>query len=433
MSNPREYLGKGGLAALVKNIKTMMSGQGQRPMSKIYGVSGMGSVTPVWKRTYDAAGVTLSLNPQDGDLVNFVLSDNAMQDFFNFQETTDENGNVFIVIPPMSFRYDRINEDEVEALSVKLYEDGDEAYGYELHPAFKKWTSNTEFDGYGNIQIAKYMSAPLDTRTGEAAEDWISAEDADYIKVRSVAGENYALSYAEWGIGLPIIKATDPTYRMLHWSYRDLLVKLATIFFARSDIYDMLGATSEDSYEPTTGSTDEISSHSGFNRTTGQIKLFGIDAAFAATNINGIYKNSDDNVCYTHMLDTDAKKDGGYITSDLVATSAYGGEIHSGSITKISTDKQERALGFPTAFIQLEDGESSDPGNHSTYYCSRVRDWGTPTDRGQIWAFNKAVNLDGILLVEDGLFFVYWFDAFFNAWNLGYNNHGALRLCKEPS
>ena len=407
----------------------------RRPIGKIYGVSGMGSVTPVWQRTYDAAGVTLSLTNQSGNsnLVNFVLSDNAMQEFFHFQETTDANGNVFLVIPPLAFRYDRINENEVEALSVKLYEDGDEQYGFELHPAFKKWTSNTVYSGYGNIQIAKYMSVPLDTKTQSAATGSLSGRNASEIKVRSVKGGKYSLSYVPWGEGLKMIKATDPEYRMLHWSYRDLIVKLASIFFARSDISDMLGLEDGQALDTTTGTTDTITSHSGFNRTSGQIKLFGMDAAFAATTVNGIYRNSDDVIYYTHLLDTDAEKDTGYAKSSLtVPNAAYDG--HTGSITKISVDKDERALGTPTANIRLsDDDEACYEGNHSEYYSSRWIDYGTPSTRGQMWAFHKAVDYEGNYFVEDGLFFVCWVVEFGSAWSDYDDRGGALRLCKNPS
>ena len=392
----------------------------RRPIGKIYGVSGMGSVTPVWQRTYDAAGVTLSLTNQSGNsnLVNFVLSDNAMQEFFHFQETTDANGNVFLVIPPLAFRYDRINENEVEALSVKLYEDGDEQYGFELHPAFKKWTSNTVYSGYGNIQIAKYLSAPLDTVTRRAAEGDVSSCNVSEIKVRSVKGEDYTQSYASWSKGLQIIKATDASYRMLHWSYRDLIVKLATIFFARSDIYNMLDLEDGCELDPTTGTTDAIQSHSGFNRTSGQMKLFGIDAAFDATTINGVYQNSDRSVYYTHLLDTDAETASGYTKSDLTVPVSYSGDNYSGPITKISVDAHERALGFPSANIHLPVGEeASEKKNHSTYYSSKYYDWGAPSSRGQVWAFQKYLSGDGgTLFTDNGLFFVYWFDEFVRAW-----------------
>ena len=409
---------------------------GARPLGKIYGVSGMGSVTPIWQRTYDAAGITLSLNDQSGNsnLVNFVLSDNAMQEFFHFQETTDKNGNVFLVIPPMSFRYDRINENEIQAMSVKLYEDGDEKYGFELHPAFKKWTSNAEYSGYGSIQIAKYMSSPYDTIADSEAEGNLSDRSPDEIKVRSVAGVSYALSYVNWSAGLEMIKATDPTYRMLHWSYRDLIVKLASIFFARSDIYNMLGLVDGQAFGATTGTTDELTSHSGFNRETGQIKLFGMDAAFAATNLNGIYRNSDDAIYYTHLTDTNAETDEGYIKSSLSVPSASYDGYHIGSITKISVDNDEKALGTPTAWIHLpEDEEACYEGNYSKYYSSRWYDWGTPSNRGQMWAFNKWVSYDEMLFVEDGLFFVLWVSWFDYAWAYDYVNGGALRLCKMPS
>lgn len=408
----------------------------RRPIGKIYGVSGMGSVTPVWQRTYDAAGVTLSLTNQSGNsnLVNFVLSDNAMQEFFHFQETTDANGNVFLVIPPLAFRYDRINENEVEALSVKLYEDGDEQYGFELHPAFKKWTSNTEYSGYGNIQIAKYLSAPLDTVTRRAAEGDVSSRNVSEIKVRSVKGEDYSLSYASWSKGLQFIKATDASYRMFHWMYRDLIVKLASIFFARADIYNMLGLTASQVIECTTGTTDSITSHSGFNKTSGQMKLFGIDAAFEATTVNGIYRNSDDAVYYTHLTDTNAETDSGYMRSSLSVPSSYEGDTYAGSITKISIDESESALAIPTANIFLTNGEEAfEQKNHSEYYCSRFREYGSPSTRGQLYSFMRYLGGgEGYLYTEDGLFFVFWDLEFDGAWCDG-DYGGALRLCKNAS
>ena len=407
-----------------------------RPTGKIYGVSGMGNVNPVWRRTYDAAGVTLTLENQDGDesLVDFVLSDTAMMEFFRFQETTDDKGNVFIIIPPLSFRYDRINNNEVEALSVKLYEDGDEAYGYELHPAFKKWTSNTEFEGYGSIQIAKYMSSALDETTGEVAKNDLSDRDPSEIKVRSVSGEPCDKSWVQWNEGLAMITATDPTYRMLHWSYRDVIVKLASIFFARADIYDMLGVKAGDNMDLTSGTTDEITTACGYNRTSGQIKLFGIDAMFYPTNLNGVYQNFDRTIKYTHLLDTNPNTAEDYLNSSLVVPNFYESDLplYAGSVTKISVDENEHALGFPSANLKLRsEHDSGEEGLHSTYYCSRSRDWGIPESRGQIYAFQKYI--DTMVYPEDGLFFVRFCDVFWYAWDdLDYFN-GGLRLCKDPS
>ena len=407
-----------------------------RPTGKIYGVSGMGNVNPVWRRTYDAAGVTLTLENQDGDesLVDFVLSDTAMMEFFRFQETTDDKGNVFIIIPPLSFRYDRINNNEVEALSVKLYEDGDEAYGYELHPAFKKWTSNTEFEGYGSIQIAKYMSSALDETTGEVAENDLSDRDPSEIKVRSVSGEPCDKSWVQWNEGLAMITATDPTYRMLHWSYRDVIVKLASIFFARADIYDMLGVKAGDNMDLTSGTTDEITTACGYNRTSGQIKLFGIDAMFYPTNLNGVYQNFDRTIKYTHLLDTNPNTAEDYLNSSLVVPNFYESDLplYAGSVTKISVDENEHALGFPSANLKLRsEHDSGEEGLHSTYYCSRSRDWGIPESRGQIYAFQKYI--DTMVYPEDGLFFVDFNGEFWCAWGVSDYDGGGLRLCKDPS
>ncbi len=410
----------------------------KRPTSKIYGVSGMGSVNPVWKRTYDASGVKLSLVPQGGsaNLIDFVLSDPAMQDFFNFQQTTDAKGNVFVIIPPMSFRYDRIHDGEVEALSVKLYEDGDESLGYELHPAFKKWTSNSAFDGYGSVQIAKYLSSAYDTQADSEAEDDLTGRDPSEIKVRSVSDVDYTLSYVDWADGMEMIKATDPTYHMFHWMYRDLFVKLASIFFARADIYNMLGLEDGQTMEGVTGTTDEITTHSGFNKDSGQIKVFGLDAAFEATNVNGIYWNKSRDVYYTHLIDTDAATSSGYKKSSVPLPNGYGEGYYAGSITKISVDSTEKALAVPTANRKLSEAEGEDASevkNHSEYYCSRYRDWGPPSDRGQVWAFQKYLNGEGTVFTEDGLFFSGWCNEFNDAWN-GYGSYGgALRLCKIPS
>ncbi len=211
--------------------------------------------------------------------------------------------------------------------------------------------------------------------------------------------------------------------------YKDLLVKLASIFFARADIYNMLELGDGQTQDCTTGTTDEITTHSGMNKTSGQLKLFGLDAAFAGTNINGIYWDKERNVYYTHLIDTDAATSGGYKKSSLSVPESYT-EGYAGSITKISVDSTEKALAVPAANLQVPYEE--DPGearHHSQYYCSRYRNWSEPAERGQVWVFQKYVD-DGGLFTSDGLFFSDWYYGFYACY---YYDSGALRLCKMPS
>ncbi len=416
--------------------------------AKIYGISGIGSENPIWTRTGDAAGVTLNIteNENDGDLAEFVLSDPTMQAFFDFPVSVDSKGNVFVTIRPLAFKANRTVNGEIQALSVKEYEDGDEELGFELHPAFKKWTDETHFNGYGSIQIAKYFSACYNKTDDEVYEGDVgyAIENEDYdideFEVNSKSGLNYGLSYCSWDKGLEVIENTDSTYRMFHWLYLDLFRKLAMIYLARADVYNMLEVEFSSELdendvevfggadkEYTTGNTDDIVSHSGFNRATNQIKLFNIDDALGATSLNGCYNAGNRTLYYTRLLDTNAHLSEGYLRSNLQISTSYSGEYNI--ISKWTCDANEPAFSWATA--QLPNSAEQPEGSLENVYYACKQKVATIEDddsaRGQCYSVFSYYNSE--IYPECGLFCSDWNDYFYRAWDYG---NFALRLCKEP-
>lgn len=397
-----------------------------------YGVSGLGGESTQLIRTGRAAGVTLNIvdNEDDSNLKEFVLSDATMQAFFNFPKHTDSHGNVFVTIRPLSFRIDRKSNGEVQAISVKEYEQGDEELGFELHPAFKKWTSNTEYNGYGNLEVAVYLSACYDTDNEEVYEgDVSSASDISVLEVNSKSGLSYVLSYATWQAGMQVIKQTDASYNMFHVNVWGLFKDLAYIYLATTDPWGLVGVdkTNGDAESDMTGETDGIVSHSGFNASAFIFKLFNIDNFFAPTVVNGIYNTHGNNIYFANKIDTDASSDTDYIKSSIPFTfpGEYGSEEYD-IVTKVTRDAQNFALSLPTAYRPIENNRWEEP---DIYYASGVEGYEpSQGNRGQIYSVFNYGPTDGHF-GGIGIEYSGWVGAFVDAW---YDCTYALRLCKAP-
>ncbi len=403
--------------------------------SKIYGVSGIGNENPVLTRTNDAVGVSLSVTERD-IYKECVANDVDFQKFFDFPQYTDELGNVFITITPKSFKIDFTNDGEITAISVKEYERGDENLGFFVHPFFKKWTSETTYNGVVSRDIAKYLSSAYDKVNGEVFEGSISESNKNNIVVRSVPNEDYTKSSASWELGREVIKNTNESYGIMSWLFIDLFRTLCLIYFARTDLNNLFHIEFEYSddeysrqYDPlehgtTTGATDDIDSHTGYNTETHQFKIFNIDDALACITVDGCYQTKD-GFYYSYLFDFDASKDVGAHKSMLsTKVTSYDGEYDI--ITKMSYDIDEPAFKVATAMRHATNTNPVD-SVQNIYYSAKHKLYIIEDDsRGQLYSFAWS-NYD--VYPDWGVFFSFWDSGFVYCWD---NDSNAVRLCKSP-
>lgn len=411
--------------------------QGKTPLNKtIYGVRGLGQENPILTRTYDAKSVEINI-VDNGDFKEVHASDQAFQDFFNFPEHTDELGNTFLTITPKSFRFDLTSNGEILAISVKEYEDGDEELGFQVHSAFKKWITETAYDGVGSIQIAKYNNSAWNKVNNRYAQD---ADPNAELVVRSVSGATTDHHYATWDNGIEIINNTNVDYNLLHWMYRDLLQMLMTIYFARTDIHNMFeihfdwdGSGWEETTEKSsvTGNTDGMDSHTGFNADTRQYRIFGFDDFVTGTTVNGCYV-APGHHAYSHLFHFDAKNDEGALISSLPKLVNYGdGDFDI--ITKLGFDPLEPAFKVPVA-LRPTTSEAPEDSIQNIYYAAKGV---IPPDsklagneqnqRGQLYAFSYRTQY---IFPDNGIFYSRWDYGFSDAWYDA--DDVSARLCKPP-
>lgn len=421
------------IADATESIASKIGGQAK---SKVYGVSGLGQENPVLTRTYDAVGVNLVVTPNanDSDLLECVATDNEFQEFFNFPEYTDIHGNVFVTITPKAFRIDSTSGGEIKAISVKEYETGDEALGFVLHPAFKKWMTQTEFDGFGSIAIAKYINAAYDVVNDEVFSGDVNVGNLDDLVVTSKPGLDYAQSFAPWDEGREVIKNTDGNYNMLTVLYESLIQWLQVIYFGRLDIINLFGVQFTENapgeIDPKdliteTGTTDNIVSHTGFNKNSYQFKIFNLDGALVGQYIDGVYSDGTD-LYYSRIFDFDGKNDNGALKSTMPYIQNYNGDFDL--ITKLGYDENEPFFHSPLA---LRPTTPEHPENSVQNLFYSVVYGGAEISsgfRGQKWGFGKGVN---VLYPDDGIFKTRFNDGFGGAWDDD-DDYGALRLCKPP-
>ncbi len=383
--------------------------------SKIYGVSGIGQENPILTRTYDASNVHINIK-DNGDYKECVADDGSFQNFFNFPEYTDELGNIFLTITPKSFRIDSTSNGEITAISVKEYEDGDEALGYEPHPFFRNWINEHEYNGVVSRDIAKYLGY-----YNEATN-----------QIESKPNKDTTLTYKTWEEGRQIIKNTSESYGIMSWMFVDLFRMLCLIYFGRTDIHNLFDipfnytdnpdGRSYDELEQgaMTGTTDTIPSHTGFNTTSNHYKIFNIDHALAGITVDGCYQTND-GFYYSHLFDFDASKDENAIRSTLTSKVTTYDEEHD-IITKMGYDENEPA--FKTALAIRQATADAPLDSRQNIYYSAKQKLAPITEsgaRGQLYAFGWYTT---ILYPDSGVFFsvwTYWFDL---AWG--------VRLCKAP-
>lgn len=402
--------------------------------AKIYGVSGIGQENPILVRTHDAAGVDLVLTNNNG-LIECVATDDTFQKFFDFPEHTDELGNVFLTITPKAFKFDRTSGGEVTAISVKEYEDGDEANGYMVHPFFKNWTSETTYDGIVSREIAKYLNAAYDIVNDEVFEGDVNESNRDDLVVTSKPGLNYYSSYAPWEHGRYVVKNTSEKYGIMSWMFIDLFQYLFLIYFGRTDIHrffdvlewsiDEYGCCSEDvEMSPMTGTTDSIESHTGFNTESNHYKIFNIDNALFGISVDGCY-HTNDGYYYSHLFDFDASIDTGALKS-TISNKITDYVTEADMITKIGYDEYEPAFKVPVAARQCTADQPAGTVQNIYYSCRQYLYEPSDGVRGQLISFAWYGT---VFFPDNGAFYSRWDRGFSDAW---VNNVGAVRLCKSP-
>lgn len=401
----------------------------------IYGVSGIGDENPELTRTYNAAGIKLIKTKINGN-IEVTANDPAFQEFFNFKESTDELGNVFVNIPPMSFKIDRIENNEVKAISVKLYETGDENLGFEVHPFFRHYINETEWDGVTSRQVAKYLLY------------YQTEADGGDGKVHSKSNKKYASNtYLNWDKGRQAIKDTKESYAMINWHFISFFRWITLIYLARVDVYkffekeDVDGEGDEgnpiaqlyNAWNSETGLTDSIVSHTGMNIENTSIKLFNIDDALHGVSCGGIYVNSEGKYGYSNIADFDINKDTGAVEAQQgILQSMSVDNVEADNITKMGIVDENEYLQMPAALRLATSDLTYDCSKaYHNYYCSKAKFCGNPAEsdnpigRAQIIFFGWT---DGPC-IDNGLF-----SSLCNLWvTYAWRNiYYGCRLCKLP-
>ena len=404
----------------------------------IYGVSGIGDENPELTRTYNAAGIKLIKTKINGN-IEVTANDPAFQEFFNFKESTDELGNVFVNIPPMSFKIDRIENNEVKAISVKLYETGDENLGFEVHPFFRHYINETEWDGVTSRQVAKYLLY------------YQTEDDGGDGKVHSKTNKEYmSNTYLDWDEARKAIKDTKESYAMINWHFISFFRMMAIIYLGTIDIYKFFEkedafitisgdeggyqgeVTTYNDWPNETGTTDNIVSHTGMNIDNTTIKLFNIDNALRGVTCGGIFIDTNGKWCYSNLADFDINKDEGGIETDigvLKTMSPEGEEVDA--ITKMGIANNNPFLVVPTALrVVTADETFNIPKVYHRYYCAKAEFYGSADSssgmgRGQViyFGFIEGPGLDL------GLFYSDCYARVYDAWN---DDSYGCRLCKLP-
>lgn len=402
---------------------------------RVYGVSGIGQENPKLTRTFDAANVDLVLSTND-DKVECVATNEEFQKFFEFPEYTDELGNVFVTITPKAFRFDRINDGEITAISVKEYEEGDEDRGYYVHPFFKNWTSETSYNGVVSRDIAKYPAAFYNKLTNTSIVEALPENVAD-VEIASRSGLNIVVEEPEWSGVLKvywnqaqsIIKQTHPRYCIASWMYVDLFRMLSLIYFGRTDILNFFGlkwSVSNNEWDNPisniTGTTNQIQSHTGFNKATNRFKIFNVDSALASMTVGGCYYKKDEGFIFSHLDDFDLENPKNGIKSTISDyANTYHGEYDI--VTKFKFDEFEPAFKVGVAARQIT--ATAPEGTVNNIYYSSVQKLNDINAQGVLTLRTFCQAKDPYWFPEDGLFR--------NTYNEGKGYFSQIRISKVTS
>lgn len=355
------------------------------------------------------------------------------QDFFNFEPSTDELGNVLINIPPMSFRIDKMESNEIKTISVKLYETGDENLEFQVHPFFRRYISETEWDGVVSRQVAKYLL-------------YYQAEDNGKVHSKSnkVCANNACLS---WDNARKAIKETNRNYAMVNWHFISFFRMLTMIYLGTTDVYCFFKKVKTSNFDDNyyqedaainnvllnqTGTTDNIVSHTGMNIDSIAIKLFNIDNALYGISGGGIFIDSEEDWCYSNLADFDINKgEGGIKTKIKVLKSTPYKKEKVWAITKMEIANNNPFLVIPTALNSITNNKSLNCSKmHHRFYSSKVEFYGNADScremgRGQVVYFGCEKG-SGLNL---GLFYSACYVRVVYAWL--YDSCGC-RICKLP-
>lgn len=337
---------------------------------RILGVTGLGGASKILTRTYDAVGKDWT-KVDSGQIVNF---SSPLDSFFKFTEETDSDGNVWIWIPSLSFRFDEISDEgEIVAYSVKHSDGRDEEEGFTRHPFFYNYVNETQRDPVPGRWVAKY-------KTG-----FDSASNP--TKLTSKPGTSYYQVAKTFGDYVKLAKASSKVsgeYNICNWMFTSLMRLLIPVYFGRLDLFDILKS---DGYvngfikESQSGSTATIQSVCGINKVTCSNKIFGFEDLISGIPEleTGVYMDWNDNkIHYSNLFEADASLDD-YSTASDIDVEARGSSSITNVITKVTTDSANRFLSMPTAsaspikqeneFDNEGDGMTGD--SYRRYYCSK--------------------------------------------------------------
>lgn len=391
---------------------------------KIYGVSGLGNQNPILTRTYDAAGIDFIVESEDGVNIDCYAKNNEeFNEFFNFKPYHDELGNVFVTITPKSFRIDREASGEITAISVKEYEIGDEERGYEPHSFFKKWTSETEWDGIVSRDVAVFLSSSGDKN----GVDVITSEP----------GVEYGYDYYNSLLEVRnAIQRTNPRYGIVDWMYLDFFRLMCVIYFGRTDLMNMINYpfakdergdwSEQELITPDNMPINYRKNHTFFNKEYKHFTIFNISNAFVATYIDRCCYIHGEGFYYTHLFEFNPDNTTEYIKSNITTGVTSYNEA-CGAISKLRYDTTDVAFKIATASIKLASfgPHEESPENLYCYYSGKQRIDIQDIKEGEKRLCCAFAKNQRTLYPDHGIFTMSW-QNHFSLYSL------AIRLCKSP-
>lgn len=231
--------------------------------SPIYGVSWVNDTTTTMTRTDDSVGKTFAINSSTGTIAS------DFNDVFPWNEAsivTDNYGNKFLHFPDMYFRVGKDANGDINSVAVSKTQGSDGSWY--LCSAF-------DYGLYGgSLNRTKLESKSGQTRLGSVTRD----------QFRGYAGNNTETGYV---------------YHQLDLKHKIVLLFLWWIEWATKDSDSIMkghvsGSPSSSGSKVTTGGTDILTTPSGFNTSTWQMRYHYIEDLVGNQweFIDGIYAGS---------------------------------------------------------------------------------------------------------------------------------------------
>ena len=317
----------------------------EKTAAQIWGVSGLGNSDPTLTRTFDNVGKYFMINMNTGEIIT------GFDTEFNF-ETVVQDGNTMIKIPTFYKRFDTISNNQITAFSISKSKVNDDFVPY---PCFVKQ------DGSGAVM--PYILVSKGKATGTAS------------KATCVSGESplVNLTIAQMRAAA---RANGTGWQQFDWMVLQLLRDLFCVVFATTNAQTIFKGRTNASTAATVGGTWNISTPCGYNATTMQNRLFGIEDVFGNVNdwcdgitFSGatIYSTTD----YNNFTNSTTNM----INSGSRATS-------NGYITALTYNAAQPFLNYPSVAGGAED----------QYYCDSQNYYSSGTVLGVGGRWNSGAN-----------------------------------------